>query len=131
MTDYKFPKYTRMQVRWKIANISKFALEKLPLLESPTFQIIIKNHQNHEATTQWKLEAQPNRSSLSLYLKKVDKYTNPLYSHYGSLVVNYEMKLKTRYGEYAKSSKGNIKGIFYENRLGKITSIADLNKSNR
>jgi BTB/POZ domain len=79
------------------------------------------------------LLAQRNRTTLSLYLCISERYPNPYYNagDYTNLNVKYEMKLKTRCGDFANKSKGQFKQFDYNgHRLGKITSTADLNKSN-
>jgi hypothetical protein len=63
-------------------------------------------------------------------LQPADKFTSPSYNKYFNLLISYEMKLKTRYGDYTNKTKGKLTGCSsYEERLGKVTSSADLNKS--
>jgi hypothetical protein len=66
-----------------------------------------------------------------LYLRTADKYGNDAsYKHYHNLSIKYEMSLKASYGGALAKQTGIVEGMYYEKRLGKITSVADLNKRN-
>lgn len=69
-----------------------------------------------------------NRGTLSLYLEAQDLLNASSYKDYAKLTINYEMKLKSMYGDFRNKQTGKITNFQFSQRLGKLISISDLNK---